>query len=121
MKTLTKAEEEIMQVLWDQGPCFVKDLIPHLPGKKTAYTTASTMIRILEQKGFVDHEAFGKAHRYFPLVTKNAYRKNLFTDFFHKYFDGSYEQLASFFAKEEKLDEAELQAFLAELNKQKPK
>lgn len=109
-----------MQVLWERGPCFVKEIIPHLPGKQTAYTTASTLIRILEQKGFVDHEAFGKAHRYFPLVSKKDYRKNLFSNYFQKYFDGSYEQLASFFAKEEKLDEAELQAFLEELNKQKP-
>lgn len=117
MKTLTKAEEEIMQVLWDQGPCFVKEIIPHLKEKNTAYTTISTLVRILEQKGFVDHEAFGKTHRYFPLVSKKDYRKNLFTDYFQKYFDGSYQQLASFFAKEEKLDEAELQAFLEALNK----
>lgn len=108
-----------MQVLWEHGPSFVKDIMPHLePG--TAYTTVSTMVRILTQKGFAGHEAFGKAHRYFPTVSKEAYRKNMFSDFFRKYFDGSYQQLASFFASENDLNEEELLQYLEELKQNPP-
>ena len=107
MRTLTKAEEEVMQVLWQQGPSFVKDLLPHLaPG--TAYTTVSTIVLILEEKGFVAHQSFGKAHRYEPLVTKQQYRKFRFREFFQQYFDGSHTQLASFFTRERALNEEEL-------------
>lgn len=119
MKHLTKAEEEVMQVLWQQGPCFVKEIIPHLPNPKTAYNTVSTIVRILEDKGFVGHETFGRSHRYFPLVTKAQYRKQAFKELFAKYFDGSYKQLASFFTKEEEMDEQELEQFLKELEKRK--
>lgn len=114
MRTLTKAEEEVMQVLWKQGPSFVKEILPHLP-EKAAYTTISTIVRILEEKGFVTHQSFGKAHRYEPLITKQQYRKQRFKDFFQQYFDGSHTQLASFFAKEKALEEDELRQFLDEL------
>ena len=68
MKSLTKAEEEVMQVLWEQGPSFVREVIPALSNPKAAYNTVSTIVRILEQKGFVGHKAFGKAHQYYPLI-----------------------------------------------------
>lgn len=119
MKSLTKAEEEVMQVLWRRGASFVKEIIPDLPNPKTAYNTVSTIVRILEDKGFVAHETFGRAHRYYPLVAKTHYRKQVFKELFSKYFDGSYQQLASFFTKEEDLDEQELQQFLEELEKRK--
>jgi predicted transcriptional regulator len=72
MKELTRAEEEIMQVLWEIEKGFVRDVIDRLPDPKPAYTTVSTIIRILEKKGFVGHKAFGKTHRYFPLVEKKG-------------------------------------------------
>ena len=68
IKELTKAEEQIMQVLWDLKKGFVKDVVDQLPEPKPAYNTVSTIIRILETKGFIDHEAFGKSHRYFPII-----------------------------------------------------
>lgn len=114
MRTLTKAEEEVMQVLWQQGPSFVREILPHLPNK-TAYTTASTIVRILEEKGFVTHQSYGKAHRYEAVISKKQYRKQRFKELFQQYFDGSHAQLASFFTKEKALDEKELRQFLDEL------
>ncbi|HEY0897063.1 MAG TPA: BlaI/MecI/CopY family transcriptional regulator, partial [Sphingobacteriaceae bacterium] len=74
IKELTKAEEQIMQVLWDLGSGFVKDVIDRLPDPKPAYNTVSTIVRILETKGFVDHEAFGKSHRYRPVISREQYK-----------------------------------------------
>jgi predicted transcriptional regulator len=76
MKELTKAEEEIMQVLWELDSAFVKDIINQLPEPKPAYNTVSTIVRILQQKGFVGHKQKGKSHKYFPLITKTAYTKS---------------------------------------------
>jgi len=75
LKELTKAEEQIMQALWDRDGGFVKEIIDMLPEPKPAYNTVSTIIRILETKGFVDHESFGKSHRYFPKIQKEEYKK----------------------------------------------
>ena len=90
MKTLTKAEEQIMQKLWDMKKAHVKDIIAELPRPKPAYNTVSTIIRILERKGFVSHHAHGKTHEYYPLVSKKAYRKTFFGNFFQNYFSNSY-------------------------------
>ena len=75
MKELTKAEEQVMQILWDIEKGFVNDIMEQLPDPKPAYNTVSTIIRILEKKGMVDHKSFGKTHEYFPTVDKNTYRK----------------------------------------------
>ena len=75
MKELTKAEEQIMQILWDLEKGFVKDIVERFPEPKPAYNTVSTIVRILEQKGFVDHTAYGKTHEYFPLVGKSDYTR----------------------------------------------
>lgn len=105
---LTRAEEQVMQVLWRRGPSFVKDLLPELPTPTPAYTTVSTIIRILEQKGYVAHEAFGRTHRYHALVAQDAYRRFSLTKLLGGYFNGSFSRLVSFFAKEENLDAAQL-------------
>lgn len=104
MKELTKAEEQIMQVLWDLEKGFVKDIIEQLPEPKPAYNTVSTIVRILEQKGFVKHNAYGKTHEYYPAVDKDKYSKFYFNNFLSGYFNGSFERLVSFFAKENDLD-----------------
>ena len=115
MKELTKAEEEIMQVLWDLDAAFVKDIISKLPEPKPAYNTVSTIVRILEQKGFVGHEAHGKSHQYHPLITKEAYTRSFMKGFVKRYFSGSYQQMVSFFTKEDNLSLAELEELLNEL------
>lgn len=104
IKELTKAEEQIMQVLWDINEGFVKDVIEQLPEPKPAYNTVSTIIRILETKGFINHKAFGKSHQYMPAISKEEY-KNYATDkLLNGYFENSVESMFSFFVKKQKID-----------------
>jgi len=109
MIRLTRAEEQIMQVLWKLENAFVKDVISELPIPKPAYNTVSTIIRILEKKGFVGYISHGKSHEYHAIVSKAEYRKSQFTGFVKNYFEDSYKSLASFFTKEEKLSLTELE------------
>lgn len=117
MKELTKAEEEIMQVLWELDSAFVKELIEKMPEPKPAYNTVSTIVRILQQKGFVGHESFGKSHKYYPLISKKDYTKGFMQGFVSKYFSGSYQQMVSFFTKEDDLSMVELEELMSELKK----
>lgn len=112
MKELTKAEEEIMQVLWKLERAFVRDILEELPEPKPAYNTVSTIVRILETKSFVGHEAFGKSHQYFPLVEQDKYKSFFLKNFMSGYFGGSFEKLVSFFAKDNNLDVQELDQLL---------
>lgn len=124
MKQLTRAEEQVMQVLWDLENAFVRDILDKLPRPKPAYNTISTIIRILEKKGFVGYKAFGKAHEYYPLVSKREYRKKYFKGFLSNYFGNSYMALTSFFTKEQNLSIKELEeikALIEEEIKQKKK
>ena len=109
MKQLTKAEEQVMQVLWGLEKAYVRDILDRLPKPKPAYNTVSTIVRILERKGFVGYEAHGKSHEYFPLVSKREYRKNSFKGFLQNYFGNSYQSLTSFFTKEQNLSLEELE------------
>jgi BlaI family transcriptional regulator, penicillinase repressor len=118
MKELTRAEEQIMQVLWSLGKAYVKDIIERLPPPKPAYNTVSTIVRILERKGFVDHEAFGKTYLYRPLITKKVYTQAFLKSFVKDYFDDSYQELVSFFAKDKDLTVAELEEILASLREE---
>ena len=113
MKQLTKAEEQVMQVLWKLENAFVRDILDQLPSPKPAYNTVSTIVRILEKKGFVGYVAHGKTHEYFPLVTKKEYRREFFGGFLKNYFGNSYQSLTSFFAKEQDLSLQELEEMKA--------
>ena len=117
MKELTKAEEQIMQILWEMEKGFVKDIVDRFPDPKPAYNTVSTIIRILEQKGFVDHTAYGKTHEYFPLVNKKEYTSSYMKNFIHNYFSGSFQEMVSFFAKEDKLTVKQLNELMKEVSK----
>ena len=121
MKELTKAEEEIMQVLWELNAAFVKDIISKLPKPKPAYNTVSTVVRTLEQKGFVGHEPLGKSHKYHPLITKDAYTRSFMKGFVKRYFSGSYQQMVSFFTQEDKLSVNELEQLVVKLKNLKNK
>lgn len=103
MKELTKAEEQVMQILWKLEKGFVKDLIDEMPEPKPAYNTVSTIVRILEKKGFVDHNAYGKTHEYFPVVSREAYTRSYMRNFMRNYFSGSFKELVSFFAKDDNM------------------
>ncbi len=109
MKELTRAEEQIMQVLWRLGQAFVRDIIDHLPDPKPAYNTVSTIVRILERKGFVSYRAYGKTHQYYPVVSRDAYKKHFLGRFVRNYFGDSYGELVSFFAASRKLSLTELE------------
>ena len=109
IRELTRAEEEVMQILWDLNQGVVHDLVERFPEPKPAYNTVSTIIRILEQKGFIDHKAYGRTYVYFPLITKKEYTKAYFRNMIANYFGNSYKSMASFFTKEEKLSLEELQ------------
>ena len=117
MKELTKAEEQIMQELWTLEKAFVKEIIDRLPDPKPAYNTVSTIIRILEKKGFVDHYAYGKTHQYFPIVSKTDYTKSYFKNFLSGYFSNSFQEMVSFFAKEDKMSLSELEEIIKEAGK----
>ena len=119
LKELTKAEDQVMQILWDLKSGFVKDIIEQMPEPKPAYNTISTIVRILETKGFVDHKAYGKTHEYFPLISKEKYTKFYLNNLLKGYFDGSFQNLVSFFAKENKLDSKAIEKLLEEINNQK--
>ncbi|NPA35384.1 MAG: BlaI/MecI/CopY family transcriptional regulator [Chlorobi bacterium] len=118
MKELTKAEEEIMQYLWEMEQVFVKDIIARMPSPKPAYTTVSTIIRILEKKGFVGHKAYGKTHEYYPLISKKEYTRNFMKRFMNNYFSNSFKEMVSFFAKEDKLSVSDLDELMKEVRKE---
>ena len=115
MKELTKAEEQIMQLLWKLKKAFVKDIVDEIPEPRPAYNTVSTIIRILEKKGFVDHNAFGNTHEYFPLVSKRDYTKAFLRNFMHNYFSGSFQEMVSFFAREDNMSISELDELMDEV------
>ena len=117
MNELTKAEEEIMQQLWELERGFVKDIIEQLPEPKPAYTTVSTIVRILQNKGFVGHEAFGKTHQYFPIVSKEEYRKFVTEKLMNGYFGNSVGEMVSFFVKEQQIDLGEADDILKMIEK----
>lgn len=121
LKELTKAEEQIMHVLWNLEKGFVKEVIDALPEPKPAYNTVSTIIRILETEGFVDHEAFGKSHRYFPIISKEDYKSFATAKLLSNYFSNSVENMFSFFVKEKKLDLKEADEIMKLIEKLKNK
>jgi len=110
-----------MQVLWDKDRAFVKEVIEVLPVPKPAYNTVSTIIRILEQKGFVAHQAFGKTYQYFPVVSKEEYRKFVAGKLMSGYFDNSVGNMLSFFVKEQQVDLKEADELLKMIEELKNK
>lgn len=110
---LTKAEEQIMQYLWKIEKGFVKDIIEQFPGPKPAYTTVTTIIRILVKKGFIGYRQYGKINEYYPLINKSVYLNHHLKKIVKNYFNGSVTRFASFFTKDDDLSISELE----ELNK----
>ncbi len=119
MKELTKAEEQVMQVLWKLEKAFVKEIIEELPEPKPAYNTISTIVRILETKEVVGHEAFGKTHQYYPLVTKEEYSNFTMNKMVKNYFGGSFEKMVSFFVKENDVSLQDMEELMKVIKKGK--
>jgi predicted transcriptional regulator len=117
MKELTKAEEQIMQLLWEQERAFVKDLLEQMPEPKPAYNTVSTIIRIMEKKGFVGYKAYGNTHEYFPLISRKDYTRSYMKNFMRNYFSGSFQEMVSFFVKEDNMSLADLDELMEDVKR----
>jgi predicted transcriptional regulator len=112
MQKLTNKEEEIMHILWKLEKAFVKDVLEEIKNDKPHYNTLSTIIRNLEEKDYVSHNAYGNTHQYYPVVTKEDYSKGFMSNAIESYFNNSYKSMISFFAKEEKISAEELREIL---------
>lgn len=125
MRELTRAEEEIMQILWKIKRGFVKEILEHFDEPKPAYNTISTIVRILQDKGFVSHKAFGRTHEYFAVVSKEEYSRMHLMAFVKDYFSNSFQKMVSFFAKEKGITIKEMEEIKKimenEMNRQKTK
>ena len=121
MEKLTNKEEEIMRVLWELKQAFVKEVVAELPEPKPHYNTISTVIRNMEEKGFIGHNAFGKTHQYYPIVSKEAYKKTFMHKTIQHYFEDSYKNVVSFFAKEDKISVSELKEIISIIEKNQKK
>lgn len=119
MKQLTKAEEEVMQILWQLKKANVASIIEELPMPKPAYNTVSTIVRILEDKGFVDHEKVGKGHLYFPVVKKSDYSNQSINKLVDGYFQGSFQSMVSFFVKKNDITMNELEEIMNKIKEEK--
>ncbi len=119
MKKLTKAEEELMQIIWELGECTVGDIRTHMAEvlqlKKPPHSTVSTMVRILDEKGFIDHRAYGRTFVYTPAVSRDDYSKQSLRRLVSDYFGGSARQLVSFLVEENDLSLAELSTLIDQL------
>jgi BlaI family penicillinase repressor len=121
IKELTKAEEQIMQILWQLKEAIVKDIIEEMPEPKPAYNTVSTVVRVLEGKGFIDHKAYGNSHVYFPLISDAEYKKFTFDKMMKNYFSNSYQSLVSFIVDEKNISVKELGELTSLIDKLKTK
>ncbi|WP_118952634.1 BlaI/MecI/CopY family transcriptional regulator [Taibaiella helva] len=121
MQALTKAEEQVMQVIWQKERCLVRDIIEALGDPDIPHSTVSSVVRILEKKGFVGHKAYGKTHEYFPLIAKEDYTKTGLKQWIGSYFDGSPRQLVSFLVEENQINLKELSQLMKQLEALKSK
>ncbi|MFV5684216.1 BlaI/MecI/CopY family transcriptional regulator [Flavobacterium sp. GB2R13] len=118
MQKLTNKEEEIMHIIWRLKKAFVKEVMAEITEEQPHYNTLSTIVRNLEEKGFVSHNAFGNTHQYYPIVSLEEYRKRFMNTAIDNYFNSSYKNMVSFFAKEEKISAAELREILTMIENQ---
>ena len=119
MKILTKAEEQIMQVIWKLEKAFLKEIIEELPHPRPHSNTVATIIRILTEKEFVGLRVFGRTHQYYPLISKEAYSKTTMKSLVKGYFEGSFSNAVSFMVKENNLSLEDLEMLLKQLKKGK--
>ena len=119
MQKLTNKEEEIMHILWKLKKAFVKEVMDEITEDQPHYNTLSTIVRNLEEKGYVGYNAFGNTHQYYPIVAIEEYRKKFMNTAIDNYFNSSYKNMVSFFAKEEKISAAELREILEMIENKK--
>ena len=117
MKKLTKKEEEIMNLFWDKGAMFVKELLELYAEPKPHFNTLSTMVRTLEANGYVSHKAYGNSYEYYPIVTREEYAGSSFKGIISSYFNNSYLSAVSALVKEEKITVDELKELIEQIEK----
>lgn len=114
---LTPAELEIMKILWDRESAFVNDILAELPDPKPAYNTVSTIVRILEQKGYLAHKAYGRSHEYYPIIDRESYTKDFMVNVLNNFFGGSASRMVSFLSSNESISLEETDEILKLLQK----
>jgi BlaI family penicillinase repressor len=119
MQKLAKREEQIMQACWHLGKAFIKEIIAELPDPKPHYNSVATMVRILEEKGFLGHETLGNTFQYYPVVSKEQYQIHAFDDIVKQYFNNSYPRMLAYFAKKQKISREEINEILELIQSQK--
>jgi len=118
MKKLTRKEEEVMKILWKLEKAFVKDIVDQYDDPKPHYNTVSSLVRLLQDKGIVGFTQYGNTYEYFPLMTKEEYRKTFMKQVVNDYFDNSYKSAVAFFVKEKGLSPAELEELIKLIKEQ---
>ena len=118
MKNLTKAEEQVMQVLWKLDRAFLRDIVEHMPGVKPHQNTVATLLKILVEKEFVSIDVIGRQHQYYPLVSKEEYSKKTIKQMVKGYFEGSFSNVVSFMVKENNISLEELESLVQQIKKQ---
>ncbi len=118
IKELTKAEEEVMQILWRLKRGFIKEILEKFDEPRPAYSTVSTIIRILQEKGFVYYKVYGRTFQYFPVISKDDYRKTQMSSFVRNYFSNSYQKMVSFFAREDSITVKDMEDIMAMMKKE---
>ena len=119
MKKLSRKEEELMQVIWDLDKAFVKDAIEHLPDPKPHYNTIATLMKRLEEKGYLAHQEYGGSYEYYPIVGKENYKHTFMKKVLNTFFDNSYLNMLAYFAKEEKIDAEQMKELVKMIGKDK--
>jgi len=117
IKELTRAEEEVMQILWRIKRGFIKEILEKFDEPRPAYSTVSTIIRILQEKGFVNYKVYGRTFQYFPVISKDDYRKTQMSSFVRNYFSNSYQKMVSFFAREDSITVKDMEDIMAMMKK----
>ena len=119
-KKLTKAEEDIMKYIWEIGPCTVSNILDEMPEPRPPHSSVSSIVRILERKGFLNHKSYGRAYEYHPLITKEDYSKRSLLTLLKEYFDGSTPKLVSYLVEEDATSVEELQELIKKLKRNNP-
>lgn len=119
-RKLTKAEEDIMKYIWEIGPCTVSNILDTMPQPRPPHSSVSSIVRILERKGFLNHKSYGRTYEYYPLISKEDYSKRSLLNLLKEYFDGSTPKLVSYLVEEDATSVEELQDLIKKLKRNNP-
>lgn len=119
MKRLTRKEEELMKILWKMEKAFVKDIVEEYPDPKPHYNTVSSLVRLLQDKGVIGYKQYGNTYQYFPLISKEEYRRTFMKQVVNDYFDNSVKSAVAFFVNEKDLSDDEINELIKLIKEKK--